>query len=144
MKRIGEGRTMFEIVKHDDGIIEICYEGHFSAEDWEEYKVLMTKCLDEADGKICILSDFSKTPSFDAHLVKDVSTAKHLSHPNLGFLMLLGGNSLHNFIFSLASSRAMQENKDLKLRIERDREKALDTLRHFQSSFKPADKSEES
>jgi hypothetical protein len=52
---------MFEIIKHDDGIIEISYEGHFSAEDWEEYKVLMTKCLDEADGKICILSDFSET-----------------------------------------------------------------------------------
>jgi hypothetical protein len=39
-------------------------------------------------------------------------------------------------ILSLAESRAMKENKDIKIRIERDREKALDTLRHFQNIYK--------
>lgn len=129
---------MLESSKHDDGIIEISHEGHFSDADWQEYKALMMELLDAAEGKICILSNFSKSVSFDKHLVKEVGTAKHLGHPNLGFLILLGGNSLHNFVFSLTESRAMQENKNIKMKIERDRQRALDTLRHFQSQFKQA------
>lgn len=127
---------MFEIVKHEDGIIEISHSGHFSADDWQEYQRLMIQVLDEASGKIGILSNFIKTESIDNQLIKDVGTAKHLSHPNLGFLMLLPGQPLHNLVLSLAESRAVQENKDLKMRIERDRDKALDTLRHFQNVYK--------
>jgi hypothetical protein len=127
---------MFQIEKHEDGIIEISHQGDFTVDEWQEYQAAMLKLLDEASGKICILSNFTNTLSVDSQLIKDVGTAKHLAHQNLGFIVFLAGQPFHKMILSLAESRAMQENKDLKLRIERDREKALDTLRHFQNVYK--------
>jgi hypothetical protein len=127
---------MFQIEKHEDGIIEISHKGDFTVDEWHEYQKLMQQLLDEASGKICILSNFTNTLSVDSQLIKDVGTAKHLGHQNLGFLMLLPGQPFHKLFMTLAESRAMKANKDLKVRIERDREKALDTLRHFQNVYK--------
>lgn len=115
----------------DNGIIKISHEGFFSAEHWDEYKQTMVNLLDDSNEKLYVLSDFSKTELFSKEIVPQAGTAPHLIHPNLGLIVLLGGNALHNFILQITDNRARRESKDGKMRVHTDYDRAIDTLLHF-------------
>lgn len=116
----------------DNGIIEISHVGIFTLEHWLEYKQTMIDLLDASDKKVYILSDFSKTERFDKEIVPEAGTAPHLTHPNLGLIVLLGGNALHNFILQITANRASKEERDSKMRVHKEYDRALETLEHFQ------------
>ncbi len=116
----------------DNGIIEISHVGIFTLEHWIEYKQTMMNLLDSSEEKLYVLSDFSKTERFDKEIVPEAGTAPHLAHPNLGLIVLLGGNALHNFILQITANRASKEERDSKMRVHKDYDRALETLEHFQ------------
>jgi hypothetical protein len=122
---------MLKIQTLPDGIIEISHTGIFTIEHWRDYQKSMIDMLNASDKKLYILSDFSQTERFDKEIVPEAGTAPHLVHENMGLIVLLGGNALHNFILQLTQNRARKDDKDTKLRVHTDRDRALETLRHF-------------
>ncbi len=115
----------------DNGIIKISHSGLFTLENWNEYKQTMIDLLEASEDKLYVLSDFSETERFEKSIVPQAGTAPHLIHPNLGLIVLLGGNALHNFILQITANRASKENKDSKMRVHSDYDRAIDTLLHF-------------
>lgn len=114
----------------DDGLIEIEQGEFFSVEDWREYQRIMLEILDAAEGRTYILTDFSKTQSFDPKIAGEFGGAKHLTHPRLGMLVLLGGNTLMNFALKVTEGRAQREGRNKRLRLHKDRERAENALLH--------------
>lgn len=120
---------MMTIKHRDDGLIEVRHEDFFSMDDWREYQAMMLTLLDAAEQRLYILSDFSRTPTFDPALAREMGTAQHLAHPRLGLLVLLGGNTLSNFALQVTEGRAERNGHHARLRIHTDRQRALATLR---------------
>ena len=87
--------------------------------------------LDASDKQVYVLSDFSDIESFAKEIVPEVGTAPHLTHPNLGMIVLLGGNALQNFILQITNNRARRESRDTKMRVHSDYDRAVETLLHF-------------
>lgn len=116
-----------------DGIVQVTHSGAFMVEDWRAYQEMLLEHLDSSDSPQYILTDFSQTARFDSGIVKEAGTARHLTHPNLGLIVLLGGNALHKFILQLTENRASKDNRGTKLRVQADRNRAIEMLHHFRS-----------
>jgi hypothetical protein len=114
-----------------DGIVEIIHTGDLDAEDWQKYQDLVLEILDSHTEKVYILSNFSGSRQFQKNLISQFGTARHLTHPHLGMLTLLGGNALQNFLAKLTELRAAKAHRDSALRIHADRDRALEVLRHY-------------
>ena len=121
---------MFDVKQLDKQIIEIYYKGEVSYDTWVSYQDRLLEELDKVDHKLYILSNFSDITLFDPKIAKEVGTAKHLTHPNLGLIVLLGGNVLMNFILQLTANRAQKEEKSTRVRIHKDYKRALEALTH--------------
>lgn len=122
---------MLKVEHLADGIIEISHTGLFTVEHWRDYQQTMVDMLDASDKMLYFLSDFSETERFDKEIVPQAGTASHLAHKNMGLIVLLGGNALHNFILQITQNRAKKEDKGSKLRVHTDRDRAIETLNHF-------------
>lgn len=119
---------MFEIKNFPTGIIQVIHEGYFTLDHWVEYKRIMMHLLDDADDKVYILSDFSRTERFDNRVILEAGTAPHLTHEKLGLIVLYGGSQLNNFVLQIAQNRAQRQNRHDKLRLHNDYEQAIQIL----------------
>jgi len=125
---------MFTIEKLEDGIISVIVdENEFTMEHWAEYQRIMLDLLDKADEKLYILGDFRKATKFDPKLLYEAGTAEHLTHENLGLLVLLGSNAMANFALKMTEVRATRDQRAGKMRLHMDYGRAIDTLKHFQA-----------
>ncbi|HEX2908485.1 MAG TPA: hypothetical protein VHO69_16555 [Phototrophicaceae bacterium] len=124
---------MHQLKQLKPGIIEVIYAGEFTLQDWAEYQELMLEQLNQSSGKLYILTNFLQTTRLDKEILPLVGSAKHLTHPNLGLIVLLGGNAFQNFILLLTENRAMKEEKGSRLRIHRDYDRALEMLEYQQT-----------
>jgi hypothetical protein len=133
---------MFKVEEIDDQIIRIQPEdSHVTKDMWQEYQRLQLELLENSDKRLYILSDFSNMESFDTKITSEVGTAKHLSHPNLGLIVLLGGSTLGNFIIMLTEHRASKQEKNDVLRVHKDYNRALEALRHHRDIQRESDES---
>jgi len=121
---------MFTIKQLDEQIIEVYDSGALTYDDWGQYQKVMLDELNRVDHKLYILSNFADITHFDTKIAREAGTAKHLIHPNLGLIVLLGGSVLMNFILQITENRAQQEQKSTRLRIHKDYDRAIDALIH--------------
>ncbi len=119
---------MFEIKALENGVLQVSHSGVFTVADWQEYQRLMLEQLDQTEQPLYILSDFRQTTSFHTEIIREVGTARHLIHPKLGLIVLLGGSSLTSFVLLLTEARALKENQSEKLRVHRDYHLAMQAL----------------
>ena len=125
---------MFTIKPMEDGIISVITNPtDFQMEHWTEYQRVMLDLLDNAEEKLYILADFRKLTKFDPKILQVAGTAQHLTHENLGMLVLLGGNAMANFALKMTEVRAERDHRGDKMRLHMDYTRAIDTLRHFKA-----------
>jgi len=129
---------MFEVRQLDQQMIEIYSEGECTYKDWIEYQELVLEQLNLANHKLYILSNLSELTSFESKIVKEVGTAKHLTHPNLGFIVMVGGNKLMNFLLQVTENRAQQERSHERMRVLKNYDKALQTLNQQREMANPS------
>lgn len=120
--------AMFEVKTVGDQIIEIYGSGEATFENWQEYQQIMIHELHNATQTLYMLSNFSDITLFDSKIAKEVGKAKHLVHPNLGMLVLVGGNVLINFALQLAQNQAKQNDNASHLQVYKDYDQALKFL----------------
>lgn len=134
---------MFKVEEIDKQIVRIHQVvPHFTKEMWQQYQEMILKLLEDSEKQLYILSDFQEMQSFDPEIASEVGTAKHLSHPKLGMIVLLGGNTLSNFILVLTENRATRTKKSDTLRIHKDYDRALEILQDFRDSHHDAHESD--
>lgn len=124
---------MFEVKTLDSGIIEVIHEGEFTIQNWRDYQETLLEMLDASSETLYILSNFSGTTIFAKEIVPEVGTARHLSHPRLGLIVLLGGNALQNFILALTEHRAQKQESSSRLRVHKDYDRAVEVLEYQRS-----------
>jgi anti-anti-sigma regulatory factor len=116
-----------EIVDND--ILQVHIAGTVGAEEWKAYKDMLIERLDASEKPIYVLTDLSDIDNVDKSIVSEFGQAPHLTHPNLGFLVLLGGNAFQQFITKVTEGNALRLKRAEKLRVHYDREAAIEWLK---------------
>lgn len=126
---------MLKLNELPDGIVEIVVEGEFGPDAWKAYQDMVWDYLETHDEKCYFLLNAGSTVRVDPVILKEFGTARHLTHPRLGLIALLGTNALQQFILKLTENTAKQQNRAQGLRIHTNRDAALDVLqKHKQSA----------
>jgi hypothetical protein len=108
--------------------IEVVMSDDINAEQWQEYQDTIWNLLEEREERGYILANFLHATKFSPDLLSQFGTARHLKHPRLGLIVLLGGSPLVNFALKFTEHNASKSGADIHLRIHKDREAALKVL----------------
>ncbi|GEM_PF-1931419 len=122
---------MLTVEEMENQLISVKNEGEFTHRLWNEYQVIVMNLLDSAERPLYILSDFTETTGFEKTILPHIGSDLHFSHPKLGLIVLVGGSVLINFLLVVAENRATKEQQSQKMRVSRDRNEAVKTLRHY-------------
>jgi hypothetical protein len=108
-----------------DDLIEICVEDTIDDAEWQNYQDTIWNILEEREEKSYVIANFLNATKFSPALLSEFGTGRHLKHPRLGFIVLIGGNPLVNFALTYTEHNA----SNAPLRIHNDRDAALEFLR---------------
>lgn len=109
-------------------LIEVVLSDAVGAAEWQEYQDTIWNLLEEREERGYILANFLHATKFSPELLSQFGTARHLKHPRLGLIVLLGGTPLVNFALKFTEHNAAKSQAGANLRIHKDRDAAIKVL----------------
>lgn len=109
-------------------IIEIIITDVFDAQMWHDYQDLVWNTLEQSLHRRYFLLNVTDLESVDPNIIKEFGTARHLKHPLLGCIVMLGSTSLQNFLLKMTETKAAKTQGATGVLIQTDRAHALTLL----------------
>lgn len=87
----------------EDRVIHVHYYGNLVSDDLLNGTKQIVQFLDQGKAPVHLIAQFEHNGQLPIDLRKASDLATYLHHPNLGWTVQVGGNSLVNFLVSVAS-----------------------------------------
>jgi hypothetical protein len=108
--------------------VEIIITEILDAQTWHDYQDLVWNTLEHSLHKRYFLLNVTDLESVDPNIIKEFGTARHLKHPLLGCIVMLGSTSLQNFLLKMTETKAARTQGATGVLIQTDRAHALTLL----------------
>jgi hypothetical protein len=107
-------------------VIHIVVQGSITPEDIDNVNATMVNLIDNGEAPVHIIADASAMSQFPTNLKVLWQKHGYLSHPDVGWVILVNSNQLVKFLGNLVTSMAKVRYRTVNTRTE-----ALDLLSHL-------------
>jgi hypothetical protein len=132
---------MWEVKQHHPNLVELIYvhdKPIFDGADWNEYKQLCLKLLNDSDELLYIMSNFTAVDKVDPNITKEFGQPKHLFHEKLGMLVIMSENPspFHRFWGKIMELKGAASAYRGKLRADFSWERGMERLKNARDNAK--------